>query len=36
MTKAVSQTAAGDTIRIIVGQRFSFKKKITGEKNGVP
>jgi hypothetical protein len=35
MTKAVSKIAASGMIRVIVGQRFSFKKNINGERNGV-
>jgi hypothetical protein len=35
MTKVVSKIAASETIRVVVGQRFSFKQNITGEKNGV-
>ena len=34
MTKVVSKIAASEIIRVIVGQRFSFKKNINGEKNG--
>jgi hypothetical protein len=34
MTKAMSKIAASKTVRVIVGQRFSFNENITGEKNG--
>jgi hypothetical protein len=34
MSKLVSKIAASDMIRVIVGQRFSFRKNITGAKNG--
>jgi hypothetical protein len=30
----MSKIAASETSRVIVGQRFSFKKNIAGEKNG--
>jgi hypothetical protein len=34
MTKVMSKIATSEAIRVIVGQRFSFKKNINGEKNG--
>jgi hypothetical protein len=34
MTKVVSKIAASETIRVIVGQRLSFRKNINGAKNG--
>jgi hypothetical protein len=35
MTKVMSKTATSDMIRVIVGQEFSFKENMTGERNGV-
>jgi hypothetical protein len=35
MTKAMSKIATSEEIRVIVGQRFSFKENINGAKNGV-
>ena len=35
MTKNVSNIAASETIKVIDGQMFSYKKNITGEKKGV-
>jgi hypothetical protein len=34
VTKVVSKIAASETIRVIVGQRLSFKKNVNGAKNG--
>jgi hypothetical protein len=34
MTKVMSKIATTEAIRVIVGQRFSFKENMTGEKNG--
>ena len=35
MARAVSMIATIDTIRVIVGQRVSFEKNITGDQNGM-
>jgi hypothetical protein len=34
MTKVMSKNATSDMIRVIVGQEFSFKENMTGDKNG--
>jgi hypothetical protein len=34
MTKVVSKIAASETIRVVVGQRLSFRKNMNGAKNG--
>jgi hypothetical protein len=34
MTKAMSDVATSEIIRVIVGQRFSFTKNVTGAKYG--
>ena len=35
MTKIMSKIATSDTIRIIDGREFAFRKNINGDKNGV-
>jgi hypothetical protein len=35
MTKVLSKIATSASIRVIVGQEFSFKENVNGEKNGV-
>jgi hypothetical protein len=34
MTEVMSKNATSDMIRVIVGQEFSFKENMIGEKNG--
>jgi len=36
MTKIMSKIATSDMIRVIVGQEFSFKENVSGERTARP